>query len=114
MPTYDYRCEQCGDFTLRRPMSECGAPAQCPQCQAGARRLIVAPFLAMMNPHTRIAHSRNEKSADAPVVMTREQLHQTDLGHAHNHAVGNKDPRLARAGVGEDWVRSHRSSVIGH
>ncbi|MFN0317567.1 MAG: FmdB family zinc ribbon protein [Burkholderiales bacterium] len=116
MPTYDYRCEQCGDFEMRRPMSESSAPTKCPSCQADARRLILAPFLAMMNPHSRIAHARNEKSADAPLVMSREQLHQTGRprAHVHTHDHGPRDPRRARAGVGEDWVRSSRSSVIGH
>ncbi|MGI8740483.1 MAG: FmdB family zinc ribbon protein [Gammaproteobacteria bacterium] len=116
MPTYDYRCNQCGDFELRRPMSESSAPARCPHCQADARRLIAAPYLATMNPHTRIACARNEKSADAPRVMSREQLHQAGQlrGHLHSHAHGHRDPRLARAGVGEDWVRSSRPSMLGH
>jgi putative FmdB family regulatory protein len=31
MPRYEYRCRACGDtFEVNRPMSESGAPAQCP------------------------------------------------------------------------------------
>jgi putative FmdB family regulatory protein len=31
MPSYQYRCRQCGDsFEVRRPMSESNAPASCP------------------------------------------------------------------------------------
>lgn len=32
MPRYEYRCKSCGStFELRRPMSQSGAPAVCPQ-----------------------------------------------------------------------------------
>lgn len=31
MPTYDFRCRQCGDtFELNRPMSNAADPASCP------------------------------------------------------------------------------------
>lgn len=31
MPRYDFRCRQCGEtFEVTRPMSESGAPADCP------------------------------------------------------------------------------------
>jgi putative FmdB family regulatory protein len=31
MPSYQYRCRQCGDtFDVRRPMSEANAPTECP------------------------------------------------------------------------------------
>ncbi|MFF4652021.1 zinc ribbon domain-containing protein [Streptomyces sp. NPDC001380] len=32
MPRYDFRCRSCGaTFELRRPMSQSGAPAVCPE-----------------------------------------------------------------------------------
>lgn len=41
MPFYEYRCEICDRrFELRRPASEAGSPATCPDGHHGARRLI--------------------------------------------------------------------------
>ncbi|HJL77588.1 MAG TPA: zinc ribbon domain-containing protein [Acidimicrobiales bacterium] len=41
MPLYDYRCGTCGSvFEVRRPMSESGEPAVCPDGHEGARRLL--------------------------------------------------------------------------
>ncbi len=39
MPRYPYRCDVCGAaFERVRPMSESGAPADCPNGHPGARR----------------------------------------------------------------------------
>lgn len=47
MPTYDYRCDDCGDFALMRPMAQRDEPVGCPQCgKAAARALVAAPALA--------------------------------------------------------------------
>lgn len=47
MPTYDYRCEQCGDFARMRPISQRDTPYPCPGCGApAARALVAAPSLA--------------------------------------------------------------------
>jgi putative FmdB family regulatory protein len=88
MPLYDYRCSACGDFRAWRRMSEAAEPAECPSCAAPAARAVVAPSLALMNGHTRIAHQRNEKSAHEPQVVSRsEHGHRHDHGHggAHHH-----------------------------
>jgi len=39
VPTYDYRCENCGDFEKVQKMSE-AALAVCPQCGGKVERLI--------------------------------------------------------------------------
>ncbi|CAG2140334.1 Zinc ribbon domain protein [compost metagenome] len=47
MPTYDYRCDDCGDFALMRPMAQRDEPVGCPHCgKAAARALVAAPALA--------------------------------------------------------------------
>jgi len=39
MPIYEYRCQSCGtSFEQRRPASESGATATCPEGHPGARR----------------------------------------------------------------------------
>lgn len=110
MPYYDYDCPSCGPFELRRRMVQANEPAQCPNCEAVSRRLVSAPFLAVMNPHTRIAHARNEKSAHEPQVMNRTQLDGSGRARAHAHHHG---PPLHK-GLGEGWVKSGRSWMIGH
>ena len=41
MPLYEFRCKTCDDsFELRRPMSEAGDPATCPQGHPNAVRLL--------------------------------------------------------------------------
>lgn len=46
MPTYDYRCNQCGDFSQLRPMASRDEPAVCPGCgNASPRALVAAPAL---------------------------------------------------------------------
>lgn len=47
MPTYDYRCTSCGDFSELRPMVRRDEPAACPTCGGtAARALVAAPGLA--------------------------------------------------------------------
>jgi len=41
MPLYEFRCRTCdSNFEVRRPMSEAGDPAVCPQGHPGAVRLL--------------------------------------------------------------------------
>lgn len=82
MPLYDYHCDDCGPFRSWRPMSEAAAPEHCPDCDAEVQRAMTAPFIANMNPHTRIAHQRNEKSAHEPRMVKKS-------GKAHDHAPGH-------------------------
>ena len=43
MPLYEFRCRTCDEtFEVRRPMSEAGAPATCPEGHEGAVRLLSA------------------------------------------------------------------------
>lgn len=97
MPLYDYSCYDCGAFRDWQPISASTKPAACPSCGEKASRGIAAPFIANMNPHNRIAHQRNEKSADEPRVV-RKKTHDHDAdshphrhgshGHSHSHGHG--------------------------
>ena len=110
MPLYDYSCEACGPFRDWRPMSKAADPVPCPTCEGSAARSVATPFVANMNPHTRIAHQRNEKSANEPQVMTREQVQKLgpkrgDVhGHHHHH----------HAHAHHHTHRSNRPWMIGH
>jgi putative FmdB family regulatory protein len=70
MPVYEYLCDDCGPFTWMRPMSECEAPHDCPQCSAAAPRVILtAPRLACVPAGMRKAHAVNEQSAHTPKTL---------------------------------------------
>lgn len=57
MPYYDYHCEQCGDFELRRSVVERDNPAECLQCgQPSLRKTAFTPVLLRSKP---VAEMRN-------------------------------------------------------
>lgn len=71
MPVYDYLCEDCGPFTLMRPMAEYDMPQVCPGCGIEAPRAILrAPHFACVSSETRRAHETNERSAHAPQTLS--------------------------------------------
>ena len=70
MPVYDYLCNDCGPFTDMRPMAECDAPQDCPQCESKSPRVILtAPNFFCMPSDKRKAHATNERSANAPKTV---------------------------------------------
>ncbi len=85
MPLYDYLCDKCGPLREWRGISEASKTISCPNCGGKARRVITAPSLALMAATTRAAHARNERSANEPMVVRREQLSGTPIRHLHNH-----------------------------
>ena len=67
MPTYDYRCDDCGGFDARRSVSDRDAPIACPDCGCiSVRVLSAAPRLALMADGTRRAIAVNERAAHEP------------------------------------------------
>ena len=70
LPTYAFRCAQCGGFDSVRPMAEAGATAVCPSCGETARRVFVAPALRALDTGVRQALAAGEQSADSPQVVT--------------------------------------------
>jgi putative FmdB family regulatory protein len=88
MALYTYACPICGPFEGWRPVSLALADAACPHCGASSPRQISMPFLGLLSRENRIAHQRNERSADRPRVVGQQDLHTLGkpLGHAHSHA----------------------------
>jgi putative FmdB family regulatory protein len=67
MPVYDYLCEDCGPFTVMRPMAEFDLPHECPQCETEApRALLTAPYCSSVSQSVRTANAVNERSANSP------------------------------------------------
>ena len=111
MPRYDYSCERCGPFEAWRPMSEYSAPSDCPSCGSPAPRMVTAPFIANMNPHTRIAHERNEKSAHEPRVMSRGEMNRLGTkrsgGATHDHHHHGHGRHAHHRHSGRPWMIGH-------
>lgn len=94
MPIYAYFCQDCGPFEKQRPMAEFQQPAICPTCQLSAPRMVTAVRLNLMPGNSRIAHTRNEKSANEPRVAQshchHHAGHDKEGKHQHNHAHHHK------------------------
>jgi putative FmdB family regulatory protein len=100
MPLYDYQCSHCGPFKELRPLSEWDQDVKCPNCGRAARRMIANPRLQSMSRSMRVAHERNERSAEQPKVMRREEL---DAAHGH-----------VRTHRHQQSGNMYRGSVLGH
>jgi putative FmdB family regulatory protein len=68
MPSYEYECVMCGTFTQFRTIADRDIPATCAICDEPAPRVISAPNLALMNPLSRMAATRNERSQHEPRI----------------------------------------------
>ncbi len=102
MPVYDYFCAACGPFESSRPMKESSEPAACPHCNASAARVLVAPSLNLMRSSTRKAEVRNEKSANAPEVVSRIAPVASQRGHGHHDGHEHQRHKPARP-----WMVGH-------
>ncbi len=98
MALYPYECPVCGPFEGWRPISLALEDAPCPNCGTASPRRISMPFLPAVSRQVRRAHELNERSADRPRVVGRDELRNFGgrLGHGHSHG------------------RSMYSSVLGH
>ena len=90
----------------------------CPDCGKPAPHGISAPFIANMDPNNRIAHQRNEKSANEPRVASGQPGgHSHGHGHGHGHDHGHSHSHCTRrnTGLGEGLHYTHsRPWSIGH
>lgn len=116
MPIYDYRCEQCGDFSVLRKMSESSLPATCIECGAQAARIISAPNLALMDGARRSAFERNEKSAHAP-----RQARRSSCGCSGTHTCSSTNKNAVSTngsgdanGLRMQTKKTARPWMLGH
>jgi putative FmdB family regulatory protein len=112
MPVYEYLCDDCGPFTLIRPMVEYAEPQPCPDCHVQAPRvLMTAPRLATMSSARRLAHGTNERSSHAPQVLS-----QLNAAHGSGCACcSGKSSRFTRRGKdGSKSFPTSRPWMISH
>ena len=67
MPVYEYLCTDHGVFEALRPMSQYDQPCPCPDCGAGAARVMLSvPNVSGLDRSVRRAHETNERASHAP------------------------------------------------
>jgi putative FmdB family regulatory protein len=67
---YEYRCPDCGPFTLRRSMGSATPSASCPACGRDSRRRFSALPVRRLPGPLAGALERSEASADHPEVTS--------------------------------------------
>lgn len=88
MPTYSFRCADCGPFELVRPMAAAGDDAGCPACGGPGPRTFAAPALRRLDSDVRSVVEAGERSAETPDVVRavpagpRRPRTSTDPRHA--------------------------------
>jgi putative FmdB family regulatory protein len=69
MPSYEYRCGDCGSFTVHRSMQDVTPTVACPTCGCPARRMYTAPHTRRTAPALRRALDAQEASRHEPPVV---------------------------------------------
>jgi putative FmdB family regulatory protein len=114
MPTYEYFCEDCGDFSALRPMSARNEPCACPHCGTAAYRVMLsAPTLATMDGATRSAHATNERAANAPMTSA-EYAARHKHGPGCGCCSGKPSKSTVRAADGSKAFPTKRPWMISH
>ena len=111
MPFYDFTCEACGDFRLLRTMAQRNRKAACPDCAVPAKRVILAPNLAVMTPLARRAATVNERSRHEPRVSTG---HSCGSGCGCGTPVRKKRMKKTKLGTLQTGKPSARPWMLGH
>ena len=117
MPSYDYQCPDCGEFTIHRPVADRNRPANCPGCLQPGTRVLSAPNLSLMPGTRRDAFARNEKSSHEPGVMNRHRCNSGCLCGSPKTAksdVRKRKVNLGTAGIFETPLRRKRPWMLGH
>ncbi|MFJ4847806.1 MULTISPECIES: FmdB family zinc ribbon protein [unclassified Streptomyces] len=70
MATYEYVCDHCGPFEVRLAIGTAPDGHGCPACAGPARRVFSAPSLAATPPSSRSLREREERSREAPDVVS--------------------------------------------
>ncbi|WP_372455771.1 FmdB family zinc ribbon protein [Nonomuraea sediminis] len=68
--TYEYRCVDCGRFEVRLPIGTATPACDCPECHRPAARVFSSPYLSRVPPAVAAALGREERSQEAPEVVT--------------------------------------------
>jgi putative FmdB family regulatory protein len=64
VPLYEFRCQSCGPFDLRRNMQNASDVATCPSCARTARRVYSVPAFRLENRPLRDATTADRRRLD--------------------------------------------------
>jgi putative FmdB family regulatory protein len=110
MPTYEYSCNDCGDFDVVRTIATRNDPCQCPYCNATAERVMrtMPTTLTSVSPAARIAHATNERASHEPKHSST---------HVHGPGCGcgsGKKTATVKAANGAKAFPTKRPWMISH
>lgn len=106
MPVYEYDCVDCGVFEEFHGLSESRQPRSCPHCGKTSPRIFSVIHLREMNPASRIAHERNERSAHAP--------HVCGSGCSHGTPRQKATSKSGKPALQSSTKRNRRPWMLGH
>jgi putative FmdB family regulatory protein len=69
MPLYEFRCKDCGIFDEWRSIADRTHPANCPQCQQSANRILSIPSI-QLNGAIRLTKTANPE----PQLATKREV----------------------------------------
>ena len=72
MPTYEYKCPDCGIVEKLHAIGEAPFNEICPHCDSCVSRVFSAPLVSRSSDQLRAAFDRAEKSRGEPTVIQRE------------------------------------------
>ncbi|MDF1629464.1 MAG: zinc ribbon domain-containing protein [Alcanivoracaceae bacterium] len=117
MPVYDYKCNEHGLFNTLATIDDADKPVACPTCEALSPRVIVLPKKVVnMDPATKAAHERNERSRHEPVFSTADRR-AYDKEHSRQCGCGSPKPgksMLLYTADGKKMFPSMRPWMISH
>lgn len=114
MPTYEYCCDDCGDFSAIRPVAMRNEPCVCPGCGRHAGRVIRStPQLATMSSASRTAHATNERAAHAPMTSA-EYATRHKHGPGCGCCSGKPSKSTVKAADGSKTFPTKRPWMISH
>ncbi|WP_369011198.1 FmdB family zinc ribbon protein [Streptosporangium carneum] len=70
MATYEYACQDCGRFDVHLPIGTAPLSRGCSACGRDARRVFSPPSFSRVPPALSAAFGREERSRDAPEVVS--------------------------------------------
>ncbi|AVH58284.1 MULTISPECIES: FmdB family zinc ribbon protein [Streptomyces] len=70
MATYEYLCSRCGPFDVKLAIGTAPKAYGCPVCAGAARRVYTSPGFTSASPTVAALHEREERSRDAPAVVS--------------------------------------------
>ena len=111
MPVYDFTFRDCGDFRELRTIGERNQPCACPTCKKEAKRMILAPGLALMNPGLRKAHGVNEKSSHEPRIR---ESHSCGSGCGSGTKIRKNNTKETKLGKFQSQKATARPWMLGH